>query len=275
MKHTIEDFQKIGKKLKERLELETEIISIKFIKKVSQIPDGFLRPFNDTGNKMTLCMAMAAARYENKKVAITADDNPCTPVSIAQGWAKAPMLPLLKSQVVNKWNKDILSVIRLNNSRYRLGGLGAQWPLSRFIGHKGFMVSPLSQTPFVPDTVVLYGYPLQITHVAQAFSVEGKYVPRGVAAGFGESCWAAGLFPLKSKNPVFILGGFGERVFAQVKNYEVAMGMPGVMAFYVDEYLYTAGGGEHNLLKMLQNPPREVSENVFPGWHDVRNIMKY
>ena len=76
MKYQIEDYQEIGKKLKERLNLETEIVAIKFIKKASGIPEGFLRPFNDIGQKMTLCMAMAAARLENKKIAITVDDNP-------------------------------------------------------------------------------------------------------------------------------------------------------------------------------------------------------
>jgi uncharacterized protein (DUF169 family) len=274
VRYELEDYRKIGKKLTERLELETEIVAIKFLKKVKDIPDDFIRPLNDTNKKMTLCMAIAAARLENKKVAITADDNPCTPISIAQGWARVSMRLLLKSQVDNKWNKNILSVIRLNNARYRLGGLGGQWPLSRFTGHKGFMVSPLSQTPFIPDTVVIYGTPLQILHVSHAFSVEGKYVPRGVAAGFGEGCWAAGLLPLKSNRPVFVLGGFGERVFARLKDYEVVMGMPGAMAFYVDEYLYTAGG-EHNLTVMMKNPPQEVNEDVLQGWRDVRNKMKY
>lgn len=136
------------------------------------------------------------------------------------------------------------------------------------------MVAPLSKTPFVPDTVVIYGYPLQLLHISHAFSFEGKYVPRGVAAGFGESCWAAGLFPLKSRKPVFALAGFGERVFSRVKNYEMVLGMPARLAFYVDEYLFTAGG-EHNLLKMLKNSPGEADEKIFPGWQDVRAIMKY
>jgi hypothetical protein len=183
-------------------------------------------------------------------------------------------LILLKSQVENKWNKNILSVIRLNNSRYRLGGFLAQWPLSGFTGYKGLIISPLSSTPFIPDTVVFYGTPLQILYVSHAFSVEGKYVPRGVAAGFGEGCWAAGLFPLQSKKPVFLLGGFGERVFARLKDYEMIMGMPGKLAFYVDEYLYAAGG-EHNLKAMMSKSYKEVNEDILPGWRDVRNKMKY
>ena len=51
MKYTIKDYQDVGKKLKERLELETEIVAIKFFKNVSEFPDGFLRPFKDTGKK--------------------------------------------------------------------------------------------------------------------------------------------------------------------------------------------------------------------------------
>ena len=275
MKYQIENYQAVGKKLKEELELETEIVAIKFIKDVLEIPDGFLRPLKDTGRKMTLCMAMTASRRENMNVAITADDNPCTPISIAQGWARAPMTPLMKSQVDNKWNKNKLSVLRLNNSRYRLGGFLAQWPLSRFLGHKGFIVSPLSKTSFIPDTVVFYGYPSQILMLTHSFSFEAKYVPKCVDSGFGDSCWAAALIPFKSKRPVFILGGYGERVFGAVKNDEVGMGMPGKMIFYVDKYLFKAGGEHNNLKVMLKNPPREVSEDVLPGWRDIREIMKY
>jgi uncharacterized protein (DUF169 family) len=76
MKHELEDYQKIGKKLKERLELETEIVAIKFLKKAKDIPDDFIRPLNDTGKKMTICQAQNVARREGKNVAITSDDNP-------------------------------------------------------------------------------------------------------------------------------------------------------------------------------------------------------
>jgi uncharacterized protein (DUF169 family) len=274
MKYQIEDYQTVGEKLKKDLELETELIAIKYVKKNTTIPDGFLRPLKDTGKKMTCCMAMAAARREKKKILITADDNPCTPISVGHGWARAGMFKMMKSQVDNKWNKDYLSVLRLNTSRYRLGGFMAQWPLSRFMGHKGMMVAPLSETPFIPDTIVFYGYPLQILVAAHSFSYEGKYVPRCVVSGFGDSCWQAGLFPMKSKKPVFVLGGYGERVFGVVKDYEVALGIPGKLIFYVDENLFKAGG-EHNIKTALKNPPKEVNETILPGWQEIRDIMKY
>jgi uncharacterized protein (DUF169 family) len=218
-------------------------------------------------------MAMAEARREGKNVAITADDNPCAPISVAQGWVKVPMIATIRSQTVNKWQKNLLSVIRVNNQRYRLGGVMAQWPFSRLLGHRGFIVSPLSGTPFIPDTVVIYGYPEQLTHVSHSLSWEGKHVPRAVMTGFGDSCWGAGLFPLKSKNPVFVLLGMGDRAMARAKKYEVAVGMPGSLVFYLDDNLFKSGG-EHNLKHYLENPPAEIHEDILPGWRAVRNLIK-
>jgi len=75
MNYQIEDYREIGKKLKERLDLETEIVAVKFVKNLSEFQEGFIRPLRDTGNPMTLCMAMAASRYEKKKMAMSAEDN--------------------------------------------------------------------------------------------------------------------------------------------------------------------------------------------------------
>jgi uncharacterized protein (DUF169 family) len=273
MKYTIKDYQNIGRKLKERLDLETEIVAVKFIKNVSEIPDGFLRPFKDTGKKMTLCMGMSAARREGTNVALTPEDNPCM-INGALGWAKVPLLTTLGSQTTNKWQKSLLSVIKLNNARLRLGGYMANWPWSTFLGHKGFILAPLSRTPFIPDTALFYGYPEQIMHVTHSLGYEGKYAPRAAMCGFGESCWAGALFPLTSKRPVFVLLGTGDRIFGRAKKHEVGIGMPGSMIFYMDKYLYKSGGG-FSIKDAIQNPPTNVDENTFPGWKEVYDVMKY
>ena len=274
-KHLIEDYQSIAQTLKERLVLETGIVALKFIKKKTEIPEGFSRPLKDRGRKMTICMAMAEARYEGAKLAVCADDNPCTPVSVVHGWVKIPMWSLIKSQVENMWQKNALSMMRGHNSRFKLGGFAAQYPFSRILGHRGVLVSPLSDTPFVPDTVVIYGYPEQMTHIAHALGYEGRYVPRAVLTGFAESCYAAGLIPMKSKKPTFVLLGMGERSVGRAKKYEAAIGMPGWMTFIIDRDLFKAGG-EHNLKTNLENPisPDQVDESLLPGWANVRNLIQ-
>ena len=273
-KYCLEDYHEVGESLRKKLDLETEIVSVKFIKNQSEIPDGFVRPVQDMGRKMTICLSFAEARREGKKMAITAQDTPCTPGAVVQGWTNVSLWAFIKSQVDNKWQKNALSMIRGNNKRYKLGGLRAQYPFNKILGHRGVIVSPLPDTPFIPDTVIIFGYPEQITHVAHSLSYEGKYVPKAIITGFGESCLAAGLIPLKSKKPVFALLGMGDRALRFVNKYEVAMGMPGSMVFYVNENLYKTGG-EHNLKHYLENPEplEQLDESMLPGWTNVRKLI--
>jgi hypothetical protein len=120
MDYKVDDYRDIARRLKERLELETDMVAIRFIKDVSEIPEGFVRPLRDTGKKMTLCMAIGSARREGIKYAMTAYDNPCV-INAAQGWTKTPLRTLVKSQVDNHWQKDFLSMLRVNTQRLRMG----------------------------------------------------------------------------------------------------------------------------------------------------------
>ncbi len=258
-----------------RLALETDIVAFRFIKDISEIPDEFIRPLKDLNIKMTICMAMTDARREGKHIAITADDTPCVPGAVIHGWTKGvSMLALLKSQEENEWVKNKWSMNRGMLKRYKLGGLAAHYPFNKLLGHKGVLVSPLSKTPFIPDTCLIYGYPEQIMHVSHSLSFEGKYVPRAILAGHGESCYVGGLIPLKSGMPNFVLLGMGDRAIQCVEKYEVAMGMPAALTFYTDENLFKSGGA-HNLKHYLENPPdkKNINESMLPGWNNVRKLI--
>jgi uncharacterized protein (DUF169 family) len=274
-KYSINEYQNIAKSLINRLELETDIVAMKFIKDEKDIPDQFIRPVKDLNKKITICMAMADARREGKFIAITADDTPCTPGAVAHGWTKGVSpFALMKSQEENEWVKDKMSMHRGMLKRYKLGGLAAHYPFNKFLGHKGVIIAPLSKTPFIPETCLIYGYPEQIMHVSHSLSFEGIYVPRAVLAGHAESCYAGALIPKKSGKPNFVLLGMGDRALRCVEKYEVAMGMPAVLAFYSDKYLFKSGG-DHNLKHYLDNPPdkENINESMLPGWANVRKLM--
>jgi uncharacterized protein (DUF169 family) len=273
--YSIIDYQNIAKSLMKRLELETDLVAMKFIKKSDDIPDNFLQPVKDLNKKMTICMAMAESRRKGKFVAITADDTPCTPGAVVHGWTKGVSpIALLKSQEDNEWVKDKMSMHRGMLRRYGLGGLWAHYPFNKFMGHKGVLVAPLSKTPFIPETCLIYGYPEQIMHVSHSLSFEGIYTPRAVLAGHAESCYAGALIPKKSGKPNFVLLGMGDRALQCVEKYEVAMGMPASLTFYTDKYLFKSGG-DHNLKHYLNNPPdmNNINEGLLPGWTNVRKLM--
>lgn len=274
-KYTIEEYQNAGRIIKEKLDLGTEVVANKFIKDICEIPDGFIRPLKDLGRKMTICMAMAEARKEGLKIAITVDDNPCTPMSVAQGWTKVSTLALLNSQELNQWQKNAFATFREGIKRLRVGGWMAHTPFNRLLGHKGILVSPLSQTPFIPDTVVVNCEPIQMTHIIQALGFEGKHVPRAALTGFGESCYMAGLIPMKSRNPVFALPGHGDRLYGCSDEYELIMGMPGSMIFYVNKYLFKSGGDDYGLKNLLKNPEPmdDFDESHRRGWTAIRKLI--
>jgi hypothetical protein len=190
------------------------------------------------------------------------------------------MYRFIKSQVTNDWNKNTISVLRRFLS-YNSLGLNVQkalWPLNKlFLRHRGFMTAPLSETPFIPDTVVIYCFPGQMVFIANAFCYESKYIPRSAHTGFGESCFSAALFPLVLKRPVAVNLGAGDRAFGRVQTHEEAIGMPASLAFYLDEYLYQPGlkNSGFNLGEVIKNPPAVVDEDTLPGWRHIKNIMKY
>jgi uncharacterized protein (DUF169 family) len=274
-KYSINDYRNIAKSLMDRLELETDLVAVKFIKKEDDIPDNFIRPVKDLNKKITICMAMAEARKNEKLMPVIADDTPCTPGAVAHGWTKGVSpFALLKSQEDNEWVKDKMSMHRGMLKRYKLGGLFAHYPFNKFLGHKGVMVAPLSKTPFIPETCLIYGYPEQIMHVSHSLSFEGIYTPRAILAGHAESCYAGALIPKRSGKPNFVLLGMGDRALQCVEKYEVAMGMPSSLVFYTDKYLF-ASGGDHNLKHYLDHPPDRdhIDESLLPGWTNVRKLM--
>jgi uncharacterized protein (DUF169 family) len=279
-KYLLEDYQALGRSIKEKLELESEIVAVKYIKSESEIPDDFIRPLRDTGHPMTLCIAMTAARRDKKKIAMTAMDNACTPVTFAKGWAKVSIIPFIKSQVKNDWNKNTLAVLRRFLS-YRQLGLGvskAMWPLNKiFMRHRGMLTAPLSETPFIPETVVIYGTPKQMQFIENAFSYESKYVPIASNTGYGGACFSAAYLPLAVKKPIFANLGLGDRAFARPKDDEVVIGMLAHMAFDIDKYLFKPGEKNNGttVRALFAQSFEIVDEDTLPGWRDIRNIMKY
>jgi len=266
--------------LKEKLALDSEVVAVKYIQCESHIPNDFIRPLRDTGKPMTLCMAMTDARHDKKKTAMTARDNACTPVTFGQGWAKVSMYQFVKSQVKNDWNKDTLSVLRRFFS-YRELGLGvakAMWPLNKiFMRHRGMLTAPLSETPVIPDTVVIYGTPKQMVFIANAFCYESKYIPVATHTGYGGSCFSAAYLPLAVKKPIAANLGAGDRAFTRVKDDEEVIGMLGHMAFHLDRNLFRPGEKNNgtNIRALLARSHEVVDEDTLPGWRDIRNIMKY
>ena len=261
---TIDDYRKAGQELYDKLHLSTYPIAIKYIKGVAEIPQGTRRP-SDKGQKWSLCQAFTYARRWGWSVAMTSDDNFCTPSSVSQGWEEVPREDLIQSQVLQTWHKDLEAQERF--SRTSSGGRESPGKPG---GYKGFICSPLPETIIIPDSVLVYGTGENITHIIHALAYEGENIPTSSFSGFGESCSKGALMPFLTQKAQIVIPGTGDRTFSGTYDYEIAIGLPADLLFFVIEHLLVTGGRlnmGHPVKTLL---PQSITESLTPGFKYLR-----
>lgn len=255
---TLEDYKEAGQELYHKLHLSTYPIAIKYIKDISEIPEGVQRP-SLLGQKWSLCQAFTYARRAGLSVAMTSDDNFCTPSTVAQGWEDVSYEDFIQSQVLQGWHKDREAEEKVSSHDRVVS-----------TGHKGFICSPLPESVVVPDSVLVYGTAANITHIIHALAYDGENVPTSSFWGYRESCSKGALLPFTTQKPQIVMPGTGDRMLAGTYDHEVAIGLPAILLFTVMEHLFATGG----LMNMGQ-PVRtllsqSMTEDVTPGFKFMR-----
>jgi uncharacterized protein (DUF169 family) len=256
--------------LYDRLRLATVPVAVRYLQDLSEIPDGFVRP-SQRGQTWSLCQAFTHARKHRMNVAMTAEDNFCLASTLAHGWFKLPLEDLIQSQRLNLWRKDMEAELAAQSLFMDLVS-----PQSRetMKNHVGFLVSPLNAVPFVPDSVLIYGNPAQVTHLIQALTYDGKHLCVSPFNGFGESCIKGALLPHVTGKPQVVIPGAGDRAFSGTGDDETALGMPAAALFSVQENLFRSGG-PFNLGYPARAPlVAHLTEDILPGWSYIRKRLE-
>ncbi len=260
--NTIEEYKAYGEKLYQQLHLATYPVAIKYIKTRDEIPKDAVTP-SALGQKLALCQAFSQARHWGMTVAMTAEDNFCTPATAIHKWWPVDLDDLIESQVKQGWHKNIKAEKRRFDA---LTGLLGNDYFPKPVQYCGFVCSPLMKTSLTPDSILIYGNGIQITHVIQALSYEHKHVPMSKFEGFEESCVKGGLLPFLTQKPEVVIPGAGDRSFGAVSEDEIAVGMPANMIFYVMENLFKTGGIMNIGYPMKQILPMNLTEKLTPGF---------
>ena len=262
----LEEYKKAGQSIYDRLHLQTYPIGITFIKDLSEIPAGSLRP-TAMGQQISLCMSFTYARRFGFTMAMTGDDNFCTAATSWFGGEEATPDEIIHSQMLNLWHKDL----EAETARWNLYSRrwGQNYP-EKVRGHIGFVVSPLHDAKLLPDTVMIYGNSLNMMHLIHAIVYDGKDHPSSDFDGFGESCQKGALVPYLTGVPQIVIPGFGDHTIAANHPDEIAMGLPAELDFKIDQYLFQTG--QH---MNVGQPPHTVmlmsgNESLTPGWPYLR-----
>ena len=258
----LEDYRRTGEEVYQKLRINTFPVAVKYITAITEIPEGAARP-SAYGIKWSLCQAFTYARRHGKDVAMTAEDNFCIPSSCVHHWIEATPEELIESQRLNKWRKDLDAEI---NVQSQYAELMTEENREKTREHIGLIASPLTKTPFIPDSILFYGSPGQLMHVIQALTYEGKHLIQSPFNGYGESCIKGALMSFLTGRPQVVLPGGGDRAFSLTSDDEIAIGMPGAVLFDVAENLFKSGG-EFNLGQPIRAIlPTNLTENILPGW---------
>ena len=266
---TIEEYQKAGQELFDKLHLATYPVAIKYIKDLKEIPEDAIRPI-DNGHKMAICQAFTQARRFGRTYAITAADNFCTPSSVGHGWVNISAEEFIESQVRQGWSKDPQAERRRAEQVY-----AKNFKNIISLGYRGLVCSPLPETLVIPDTILTYCDGPQITYIIHALNFEhkSKYAIRSSFEGFGESCGKGGLMPFITRKPQIVIPGTGDRSFAGIQDHELAIGMPAKYILYVLDNLFATGKGQGLKFPLRQMIPMNLDENLTPGFKYMRELI--
>jgi len=265
----LEEVRSAGQDLYDTLHLASYPIAIKYIRDKKEIPEGTFIP-SSMGKKMSLCQAFFQSRKMGISLAMTADDNFCTPATAFHQWVDISLDELLESQTQQGWHKNEEA------ERKRIfDGYGKLLECEELKpgAYCGFVCSPLHKTLVVPDSILVYCNGVQLTHIIHSLSYEYKHVPISQFDGFGESCVKGGLLPFITKKPQVVIPGAGDRSFAGIQDHEVGIGIPGDLLDYVLENMFKTGGRMNPGLPVKSIISMELNENITPGFIYMRSII--
>ncbi|MHA1425757.1 MAG: DUF169 domain-containing protein [Candidatus Helarchaeota archaeon] len=267
------EFREKGKELYNKLRLLTFPVALKFFKDLSEVPEQAQQPSKSMGQQITLCQSFTMARRWGAHLAMTVEDNLCYTSSLVHQWEEisVPVKDIITSQVKSGYHKDLNAELAVQAA---FAEFASKKAFEKIKDHKGFVVSPLTRTVIIPDVILLYGDPAQITHTVHALSYEGKYLVQSAFIGYGESCLKGVLLPYISKKPQVVLPGTGDRTLGFTKEEEMAIGFPGKLLFYIVDNLFKSGGSFN-----MRQPSRFIPGRVPmgpPAWDYLkRQVRKY
>ncbi|CCC81056.1 DUF169 domain-containing protein [Thermoproteus tenax] len=211
----VESVKRLGARLREALGLTTFPVGVKFCRRGETCDlSGFKRPYKDLGLRMALCQVVNIARTYGWSLAVGLEDSFCMIGAQAAGLVDRH-LDYIDAEVP-KWHTSSREAA---DAIVRALGARSLEPGSVDL----VLVAPLERSTFVPDVVVLYGAPAQISTAAKALVWHGV-MPEMSFLGMA-SCT---LIPHahKTGRAQINLPGTGELILGRTESHEVGLVVP-------------------------------------------------
>jgi len=211
-------YRTYGERIEALIRPATFPLAVKLIQSESEIQPEYKRPSRDMGLQNFVCQNFKMARTYGWTIAVTEEDINCKLARTVYGWD----IPTKKDKEwaeafsVGLYAKDGATESKFSQHLYSLDTEFA-----------GLIISPLTRTKIVPDTVLVYCLPAQAMRFVQGYLFMEGGVLEFSAAGRVGSCHEGVTKTIKTNKPQYVTLGNGDRVWGGVQDYEVMFSCPG------------------------------------------------
>ncbi|QGG47436.1 DUF169 domain-containing protein [Heliorestis convoluta] len=211
----MQPWQQEGQKLEVSIRPETFPLAIKIFPSGEPLPAKVKKPARDLGVQVALCQAVGMARRYGWTLAIDQEDQSCPIAHIAFGFQ--PSLPFYEEGhlACGMYVQNKEAAVR---SEAIIPKLTEQ--------ERGTVVmAPLTKANFEPDLLLLYGNSAQIMRlVAASLYFEGGAMETHISPR--ADCAHSIIGTLQEEKAKVILPCYGDRIFGQTQDHEMAFTLP-------------------------------------------------
>ncbi len=203
-------------------EIETHIrpasfpVAAKLLRPDEPVPEKAKRPWREMKIQIAICQAIAMARKYGWTVAVGAEDLNCVLTKTAFGFAPLTEHYTSGNLACGMYTETAEAGARTEEATHRL-------PEGQY---KHLVVAPAARVDFVPDALVIYGNSAQVMRL-----LTGALWKRGGALTSSFTgridCSDEIIRTMLSGDYQVILPCYGDRVFGQTEDWEMAFSLPG------------------------------------------------
>ncbi|WP_306453939.1 DUF169 domain-containing protein [Bacillus sp. FJAT-45350] len=204
--------------LNQYVRTDTFPLAIRVMKDGEELPERVKRPYRDLGVRFSICQAVSMSRRYGWALAMGAEDQSC---------------PIAKIAFAFEGEVDFYKSGNLADGMYTKTcelGEKTEAAVPKFSKEEAgtILVAPLTRTNFQPEVIVTYGNSAQVMRMVAAalYHTGGELTSTFTSRA---DCADIVIKTIQSNKPQVILPCYGDRVFGQTHDHEMAFAFPASM----------------------------------------------
>jgi uncharacterized protein (DUF169 family) len=209
------DTKKAGEALQKHVNPATFPVAVKMLENLDNVPEKTRFPMKSFGQRFSLCQAWNMSRRTGWSICCTPEDMQCSLGSVAMGfgepiefYSEGHLCEAMYTETAEAGKKTEAETDKMPVGKYA-----------------GVLFAALARATFEPDVVIVYGNSAQVMRLVQAtlFKRGGR-----LTSSFGGrmDCSELIVTPMDTNQPQVILPCYGDRIFGQTQDHEMAFAAP-------------------------------------------------